>query len=522
MALPASLAQSTDTARGCSFNCGTLADSNYHVGRQQLWGPRVVPWGISTLPDALSGIVPHVMTHSELGEVVQAYVDCAKVARDCGFDGVDFKRRIRLVQEILEGIRENCGPDFLIDLKLSGAEFVEGGLETGDTVKIAQHLSGLALIDMVSVGQGNFSTSLEKHVPDMRFPQAPFAAAIREIRTELDVPVMATGRIIDPEVAVGLLQDGTADIIGMARSLISDPDAPNKWSGTNLEPVRRCITCNVCWDTIHRGREMVCIHNPAILSSGKQALTRPAQSPRQVPVIGGGPAGMEAAWVAASRGQLAEYGDLLRHQTDQLARYGVSVRCGEAVSLSDLPDDGVAVVVATGSVPQPAPTALQALDVWYPSDRRWDHLADHASADAFVFDEDWGYYAYGPALRLADAGWRVSIVTSRTGVGEKLDYLARIGLQCDLRNRKIDVHTGQVVGQPLAGSLTLVDVFTGESVEAPAVGLWVWAGPRMAVDGLWRDGQLAKPDLSVPIGDALAPRDIPSAVHEGHNRGKSL
>jgi len=544
----------------------------WHVGRQQLWGPSVVPWGISTLPDALSGIVPHVMTHSELGEVVQAYVKCAKVARDCGFDGVeihgahgylitqslspwsnvredgyggDFKRRIRLVQEILEGIREICGPDFLIDLKLSGAEFVEGGLETGDTVKIAQHLSGLALIDMVSVGQGNFSTSLEKHVPDMRFPQAPFAAAIREIRTELDVPVMATGRIIDPEVAVGLLQDGTADIIGMARSLISDPDAPNKWSGTNPEPVRRCISCNVCWDTIHRGREMVCIHNPAILSSGKQTRSLPAQSPRQVHVIGGGPAGMEAAWVAASRGhevtlweaedhlggqarllaempQLAEYGDLLRHQTDQLARYGVSVRCGEAVSLSDLPGDGVAVVVATGSVPQPAPTALQALDVWYPSDRRWNHLADYAPADALVFDEDGGYYAYGPALRLADAGWRVSIVTSRTGVGEKLDYLARIGLQRDLRNCKIDLHTGQVVGQPLAGSLTLVDVFTGESVEAPAVGLCVWAGPRMAVDGLWRDGQLAKPDLSVPIGDALAPRDILSAVHEGHNRGKSL
>jgi 2,4-dienoyl-CoA reductase-like NADH-dependent reductase (Old Yellow Enzyme family) len=541
----------------------------WHVGRQQLWGPSVAPWGMSTLPDALSGNVAHVMAPSEIREVVQAYITSAQTARDCGFDGIevhgahgylvtqslspwsnvrtddyggDFEHRIRLVREVLEGVRSTCGPEFAICLKLSGAEFVPGGLEPGDTVQIGQYLAERRLVDMIAVGQGNFTISLEKHVPDMRFPQAPFAEIIREIRAQLDVPVMATGRIIDPEVAVELVENGTADIIGMARSLISDPDAPNKWSGLDPEPVRRCISCNVCWDSIHRSRKMVCIHNPAILSSGHREPQ--TTNPLTVSVIGGGPAGMETAWVAASRGHqvtlweaeeqlggqvirlaqmpgLSEYGDVLRFQMQQLSRYKVDVRCGRRVSLADLPVDGV-VVVATGAVPQPAPLGLQGLTIWYPGDSNWDNLAQRTPGEALVFDEDGGYYAYGCASRLADAGWRVDIVTSRTEVGGRLDYLARIGLQRDLRKRQMGVRTGQVVGSASIGSLTLADVYTDEPTVLSAPGLCVWAGPRMAVDDLWRERLLSEPGLSIPVGDAYAPRDILSAVHEGHRRGEVL
>jgi len=103
-----------------------------------------------------------------------------------------------------------------------------------------------------------------------------------------------------------------------------------------------------------------------------------------------------------------------------------------------------------------------------------------------------------------------------------LDYLARIGLQRDLRKRQMGVRTGQVVGSASIGSLTLADVYTDEPTVLSAPGLCVWAGPRMAVDDLWRERLLSEPGLSIPVGDAYAPRDILSAVHEGHRRGEVL
>ena len=577
----------------------------WHVGRQQLWGPSGSAWGVSSLPDALSGVVPHVMTVAEIREIVQAFVDGARAAQAAGFDGVEvhgahgylvtqflspwsntrddeyggsFDNRLRFLREILSGIRAACGRDFIVGLKLSGSEFVEGGLVPADTQGIVQALRADDLVDLVAINQGNFSLSLERHVPDMHWPQAPFAEIIRSIRLAAGgLPVVAIGRIIDREVAERLLQEGTADLIGMARALISDPDLPRKWRGEVAEPVRRCISCNVCWHIIHGGRGMLCIHNPEVgaeadwlrKAAGEghratESAVKPVAEPsgatvgaagspnagvrrlgRIVHVIGGGPAGMEVAWVAASRGLrvtlwersdelggqvrflaampgLAEYGDLIRYQCQQLERYGVEVRLGQTVTLDLLTtwEDAV-IVVATGSTAQAPPSCLAPLAPLVPDSEALLAVPPSQAGRAVVFDEDGSYYAYGPALLLARRGWRVTLVTSRTDVGWGLDYLSRIGLNRRLRQHGVLVLTGFEAAEVTGEHVLLRDVFTGGERVCDRPDLAVWAGARAARDDLWR---LAADDprLLRPIGDAYSPRKILAAVHEGHRVGLSL
>jgi len=547
----------------------------WHVGRQQLWGPVGSPWGVSPAPDALSGVVPHVMGVEEIRELERAFVDCAVVAREAGYDGVeihgahgylvtqflspwsntrrdeyggDFNGRMRFLRNILQGIRRSCGADFAIGLKLSGSEFVEGGLTAADTREIIADLDASRLVDFVSINQGNFSLSLERHVPDMHFPPAPFADVIAQARpAQGTTPIVAIGRVMDRATAEDLIARGVADAIGMSRALISDPDLPAKWRAGDDRHVRRCIACNVCWGIIHTGKRMTCIHNP---ETGAEASWQPlsrADRPRTVHVVGGGPAGMEAAWVAAARGHrvdlwesaetlggqlrylamlpgLAEYGKILSYQRARLSEHGVEVRCGQAVSAEQLQawrrESDAAIVLATGSVPQPPPRALVPFNPLVPDDERWETLG-RGEGEAVVFDEDGGYAAYGPAERLAELGYRVSLVTSRSDIGSGLDYLSRIGLQRRLRGNGVRVHTGMEPSAAENGRLQVKDVYTGALVELGCPAVVVWAGPRMARDGL--TVQLAGSAARViSIGDAVSPRKILSAIHEGHLAGRTL
>lgn len=542
----------------------------WHVGRQQLWGPRVTPWGVSSLPDPLSGVVPHVMSTSELGEIVDAYVSCAVRARECGYDGVeihgahgylitqslspwtnsrddayggDFDGRMRLLREVMLGIRGACGTDWLLALKLSGSEFVDGGLRPDDTVNIIRALEADQAVDLVAIGQGNFSHSLENHVPDMHFPDAPFAPMIRSIAKAVKTPLVALGKITDPVVACGIVKSGAA-MVGMGRALISDPDAPNKWQGISDGAVRPCIACNVCWNSIHRGGRITCIHSNAVFGSGPTSRSPARSIRREVAVVGGGPAGMEVAWRAASRGcrvtlweenselggcarllaelpGLEEFARLLDFQRERLVEFGVKVNLDAPVDSTSLRELQGSVVFATGSDAQAPPSCLEGVPVFAPTSEHWSKLREFPSeAEIVVFDEDGGYYAYGPALQLSEFGLSVVLVTSRTGFGDKLGYLARIGLHRSLRLRHIETLTGVALVGMRDGFLLLKDVFTGEVSERTCPMAVVWAGARVARDSLWRESRNSA--VLTPIGDARSPRDIASAIYEGRDVGLAL
>lgn len=539
----------------------------WHAGRQQLWGPTRSPWGASSLPDAFSGVVPHVMTLDEVAEVEQAFVTCAQVARDAGFDGVEvhgahgylvtqflspwsnnrtdiyggsFENRMRFVRNLLGGIRQACGPEFAIGLKLSGSEFVEGGLTAQDTRAIISDLDGRGLLDLVSINQGNFSLSLERHVPDMHFSQAPFADVVRAVRPSGDgVAIMAIGRIIDRDVAEGLVADGTADLIGMARGLISDPDLPRLWQAGDESHVRRCISCNLCWGIIVGSKRIACIHNSETGNELKHAAPARSSSRRTVHVIGGGPAGMEAAWVAASRGHdvhlweassalggqlralaalpgLGEYGGIVAYQGARLAENGVIVHLNHTVSAGEIAawDDG-AVVLATGSEPQAAPRSLNGMHTFGP-DATGDIPAAAPNASAIVFDEDGAYAAYGAVDLLLERGYAVTLATSRMEIASGLDYLSKIGTQRRLRGGDVAMLTGVESARVESDALVLRDCYSGRERRLPKPALAVWAGPRAARDDL---AAAAGKHAFTVIGDAISPRRIISAIHEGYAAG---
>jgi thioredoxin reductase len=377
----------------------------------------------------------------------------------------------------------------------------------------------------------------------MHYPEAPFADMTASFRESAGgVPVMALGRIVDVKVAADLIEGGRADLIGMGRALVSDPDLPVKAHAGASASIRRCISCNVCWGAIHRGDQMHCIHNPQVGRPPGKLRPPRASRQRQIHVIGGGPAGMESAWTAARRGYqvtiwerlphlggqlnwlsdapgLTEYGGISEYQQAQLGLYGVEVNCSREVSPAQLASwPARDVIVACGSAPVSIPAELAGLSPWSPDDARWDELPTMYPGDAVIIDESGGYYAYAPAFRLRQAGWQVTIVSSRAAEGWQLDYLSRIHLSRWIRQQNVVFLGGLTVTEVQGNELIMQDVFTDSRRTMQVPALTVLAGHRKSAPVVESKGPLG-PRI---IGDAYAPRDIAAAIRDGSRAGHEI
>src|SRR5262249_276448 len=181
----------------------------WHPGRQQLWAPTASPQGISDQPDAYSWTVPHVMSADDLARVADRYLAAAERLQACGFGGVELHgahgylltqilspwsnrrtdryggslaNRVRFVREVADAIRARCGRDFVIGMKMPGDEGVAGGIDPDEAARITAALAGAGTIDYFAYSQGNFSLSLENHVPDMHFGRGHFLAIHKKVR----------------------------------------------------------------------------------------------------------------------------------------------------------------------------------------------------------------------------------------------------------------------------------------------------------------------------------------------------
>ncbi|MEM3525839.1 MAG: FAD-dependent oxidoreductase, partial [Candidatus Jordarchaeaceae archaeon] len=212
--------------------------------------------------------------------------------------GGDVKNRSRLAVEIIEMIKNEI-KDLPVIFRISGDEFTEGGLTIKDTIKICKFIED-AGADVIHVSAGVTYAPLYTVQP-MNFPEGvliPLAAAIKK---EVSIPVMAVGRIHDPFLAENTLREGKADIIAMTRQLIADPEWPRKVREGRLSEIRKCLSCNTCIDRMRMGLGVQCAINPAA-GREEEFLDEVTKSPKKVMVIGGGPAGMQAAIILAKRG----------------------------------------------------------------------------------------------------------------------------------------------------------------------------------------------------------------------------
>ena len=552
-----------------------LVGQLWHVGRQALWNPVDAPVGVSSLPDAYSWSVPHVMNAEEIRGIVTAYVDAARTLQRAGFSGVelhgghgylitqflspwsnvrddeyggDLERRTRFVREIVEGIRAECGDDFIVGLKMSGDEGVKGGIDGDEAGRIAARLALAGGLDYLGFAQGNFSPSLEDHTPDMNYPAGPFLALQKRLRAHATpVAVLAFGRILDANHAEKVLADGVGDLIAMGRALVADAALPRKAEAGQSDQTRPCIFCNVCWAEIHAGKPIACIHNPQLGTADEATWApAPAKSRRRVVIAGAGVAGLEAAWVAASRGHdvtllgsrvaggkarlesllpgRAEVAKVFDFQLARARAAGVRLEFGAPATPEAIagfkPD---VVVLATGSKMR-APALAADSDAGV--DAR-DLVAGMSanrskrSGTAVLFDQDHGAGVYALADLLAATYERLVLITPRTQIGRAIAYVNLIGVYRRLYKAHAEIIGASLPTRFAAGKLTWANAFTGEAQVVEDVALFTYATPRIASDELAAPLRAAGFDVRL-IGDAFAPRAMLAAVHEGNRLGCDL
>jgi len=536
----------------------------WHPGRQQLWAPVRSPKGISHQPDAYSWTVPHVMATDELRRLVDDYVSVARRLARCGFGGVELhgahgylitqilspwsnqrtdrygdslENRVRFVAEIAEAIRATCGKGFIIGLKMPGDEGVEGGIDPAEAARITTALVHHGTLDYFAYSQGNFSNSLENHVPDMHFRRGHFLDVHKKIRPAAGgAPVMAIGRIAMPAEAEAAIAEGAGDLVGLTRALIADADWLNKARDGRVNDIRPSSYDNFAWGEIHLGKRLAEIHNPQLGSKG-ESHWRPSRAltTKRVVVVGAGPAGLQAARVAAQRGHdvtlisasarlggklrweaelpgRGEYHNVLAWMERQLRDAGAKIELGTMAT----PDSIVTrkpdiVILATGSHLRPPANVDGGSSV-----RDCDGHLNNQRRDsrAVLFEMDHGAATYAVADALADHYRKLVLLTPRTQIARHVNYCSAIGI-----HRRLYAAEAEIVmaAEPIAlrdGVLTWRNVCTGRTRDITNVGLFLWATPRIADDALAEPLRRAGVETHL-VGDCLAPRNLLCAIHEG-------
>ncbi len=367
---------------------------------------------------------PRAVTREELKVIIRQFGEAAKRAQIAGADGVeihaahahgllggflsplynkrtdeyggDIDHRLRLTLEVIEEVRRVCGKNFIIDVRISGSEYTDGGLNLNDMIYVAKQLEK-AGVDFLHVSGGT-TIARGSSIPAPGTPMGSHAATAAEIKKYVSIPVATVGRITEPWIAEELIANGKADICMIGRANLCDPEFANKVAAEKADDIRPCIGCLRCLNGIMFGKRVACTVNPSFELENEDTLA-PAPEKKNVLVIGSGPAGMEAAFVAAKRGHHvvlcekdAELGGLMRiaavpiakqdltrliqYMARRLEGAGVEVRLNYTVDQAMLEGEfkGYEVIAGAGAQPIVVP-AFTGFKQWMTAD---DVLAGRA------------------------------------------------------------------------------------------------------------------------------------------------
>ena len=374
---------------------GHLCMQILHAGRYAYSPELVAP---SALQAPINPFTPRALSSEEVEQQIADYVRCATLAQQAGYDGVevmgsegylinqficrrtnqrdddwggDFERRMRFPVEIVKRIRQAVGERFLLIFRLSMIDLVEEGSSWEEVVQLGQAIEA-AGANVINTGIGWHEARVPTIVTSV--PRAAFTEVSRRMRTALSIPLITTNRINMPEVAERVLADGHADMVSMARPFLADPEWVRKAEAGLSEEINTCIACNqACLDHTFMGKLTSCLVNPRACHETEISLA-PAQTPKRVAVVGGGPAGLATAVAAASRGHAVvlferraelggqfnyarkipgkeEFNETLRYFRVMLKKHAVDVRLNTDATAEALADFDE-IVMATGVVPR--------------------------------------------------------------------------------------------------------------------------------------------------------------------------
>ncbi len=555
----------------------------YHIGAHgdsdlsfaQHWSPS----GHSSYHDSDGS---HRVTEPEIEELIAAHIAAAVRCKAGGFQGVEvwaayhslldqfwtpwsntrddqwggsLTNRTRMSRRIVQGIRNACGADFVIGLAVSTSDAHDVMLSVEALCETVALHDATGDIDYVTCGHGGYM-DFERLMPTFLFPEkltAPVTAHLNAAVTHAVVTSEAGVRT--PGNAESILSAGQADLVSIVHGQIADPHLAAKAVAGRADDIRGCISCNqMCWGRRSRDYWISCLVNPSAGREWEWGGDRftAAADPRDVLVVGAGPAGCEAARAAAARGhrvtlheaapqvggqfrlagmqpRRAQILDLFDWYERQFTRLGVTLHLNSMLEDSDIAaHPATDVILATGSLPDPAarqrwlPSAptlpgLEAGGVWSPEDamRREARLGDHV----ILYDEGGHWRGVGTAWTLAEHGHRVTLVTPDPYVGRDI---ARTSADGPARQRLARLGVRMLVEHRIArwhgNGVTVQSMLTGLEETIPASGL-VMATTNVAFDPF---PPVIPGKRLVRIGDCAAPRLAPFAFHEGCKAALSL
>jgi 2,4-dienoyl-CoA reductase-like NADH-dependent reductase (Old Yellow Enzyme family) len=557
-------------AHGCA-----IFSQLFHPGREIMEGSDgllTVAYAPSVSPNERFRVMPRALDRQMIAEIIDGYAAAARRMHAAGLDGVEFvashgylpaqffnprvnrrtdeyggseEGRLRFAVEALKAIRAATSEDFVIGMRISGGERDEHGLTIDEAIEVCRGLE--PLLDYVNITAGT-SASLGGAVhiaPPMAYQNAYVAPDAARFRKALEIPVFVAGRINQPHEAEAVLAQGAADVCGMTRALICDPEMPVKAEAGRTDDIRACIACNqACIGHFHRGFPISCIQHPETGRELDYGSLEPAAKPKKVMVVGGGPAGMKAAAIAAARGhdvtlyeasqqlggqalvaqllpRRAEFGGIVTNLARELELAGVKVvrgvRVDEALVERDNPDT---IVVATGArpfVPEiPEDGSVQIVTAW-------QVLRKEVKTGTHVVVFDWRSDWIGPGVAemLVNDGCSVELAVNGTHAAEQLPLYVRDNIAAELHRKGIVVTPYARLYGCDGGTVYLQHTASGEPMERENIDTLVLCFGHEPVDEL--SARLAETGREiVVIGDSLAPRTAEEAVYEGLKAGAAL
>jgi 2,4-dienoyl-CoA reductase-like NADH-dependent reductase (Old Yellow Enzyme family)/thioredoxin reductase len=453
-----------DLADACHEHGAAVMIQLTHLGRRTRWDK--ADWlpvvSSSHSREAAHRTFPKKLEEWDIERIVGDYADAAERVRAAGLDGLELEayghlldqfwspltntleppyggsldNRLRFTFEVLTAIRKRVGPEFIVGVRYTGDEVLEGGLTKQDGLAISRRLKDSGLVDFLNVVRGHIDTDpgLTDLIPIQGMASSPHLDFAGEIRAETKFPTFHAARISDVATARHAIAAGKVDMVGMTRAHMTDPHIVRKIREGREEEIRPCVGANYCLDRIYQGGDAFCIHNAA---TGRELSMpheiAPAKSKRRIVIAGAGPAGLEAARVASERGHEVVVFEAASRPGGQVRLTAQSHRRREMMSIIDWrmaqctargvtfrfdvlagADDVLAekpdvVIVATGGYPDTE--VLESGNEFVVS--TWDILSGHVKpgSNVLLFDDAGDHAALQAAEVIATAGAKLEIMT---------------------------------------------------------------------------------------------------------------
>ncbi len=554
----------------------------FHGGHQTFSEGGGPPWSASTVPSPVLNAVPVPMSVEQIELLVDAFAAAAVRCREGELDGVEIhaahgylihqflspltnrrndcyggslENRMRFLLEILRAVRKAVGPDYVMGLRISASQ-AAGSLGEEEVMAVTRAVLDEGLIDYFNASHGDYYR-MDTMVGAMHAPLGYELPSSARLTSGVPLPRIVSGLFRTLEEADQVLRDGVADLVSLVRAQIADPNLVAKTRAGRVDEVRPCIACNQgCIGGLIRNQRLGCLVNPAVgfESTLSESLISRVARPRKVLVVGGGPAGMEAARVAALMGhevvlteagphvggavraarrapRLHTIGDIIDWQESELSRLGVEVRLDSYMEAAEvLAEQADTVIVATGSLPRmdgvqfgdpgrPA-TGVELPHVLSSHELLLGRSREYGES-ALVLDDSGHYEAIAAAEFLITKGLAVTYLTRLPQFAPYIETTMRNvpalerlyagGFTVLTRHQLIEIRPGKATIRPSQSQRTRV-------VPADTV---VLVGHNEPMRDLFDELHGRHDDLHL-VGDARAPRDLQAAIAEGHRAARAL